>query len=238
MWRLAHDAFFAVLRSSALMPVRVTLRVATNIVAAALYIVYTRADLSRWGGVIYDSVFAQIPTETDPAEVDYTKNETSDPVSAAVARSTKHQARALHAFNPKLSETRRAQLSGRALLGGGAPGVRRLTPNTSTGTNTSIASWAKMMCWTVIDSGCSWHCHPHLSDLINTRACSDTMSGIDGKPQRVKCIGDLPALARDHMQRRVAAHPYPKRTLRTVLHRHAHFCRPALARLERGLRLQ
>ena len=50
LWRLAHDAFFAVLRSSALMPVRVTLRVATNIVAAVLYIVYTRADLSRWGG--------------------------------------------------------------------------------------------------------------------------------------------------------------------------------------------
>ena len=56
----------------------------------------------------------------------------------------------------------------------------------------------KMICWTVIDSGCSWHCHPHFEDLINTRKCDDTMSGIDGKPQRVKCIGDLPALARDH----------------------------------------
>ena len=55
-----------------------------------------------------------------------------------------------------------------------------------------------MVRWTVIDSGYSWHCHPHLADLTNTRACNDTMSGIDGKPQRVKCIGDLPALARDH----------------------------------------
>ena len=92
---------FTVLRSSPLMPMRVTLRVAANIVAAVLYIVYTRADLSRWGGGNIRLVFTQIPTATDPAEVDYTKHETNDPVSAAVARSTKHRSRALHAFNPK-----------------------------------------------------------------------------------------------------------------------------------------
>ena len=29
--------------------------------------------------------------------------------------------------------------------------------------------------------------------------CNDTMTGIDGKPQKVTCIGDLPALSRDHL---------------------------------------
>ena len=55
-----------------------------------------------------------------------------------------------------------------------------------------------MILWTVVDSGCSWHCHPHSEDLINTRKCNDTMAGIDGKARKVKCIGDLPALVRDH----------------------------------------
>ena len=55
----------------------------------------------------------------------------------------------------------------------------------------------RAICWAVIDSGCSWHCHPRADDLINQRPCNDTMSGIDGKPQRVKCIGDLPAFVRD-----------------------------------------
>ena len=56
-----------------------------------------------------------------------------------------------------------------------------------------------MLVWAVIDSGCSWHCHPYADDLINTRPCNDTMTGIDGKPQSVTCIGDLPALTRDHL---------------------------------------
>ena len=75
--------------------------------------------------------------------------------------------------------------SGRALLGGG---------------NTLKASdISKFVCWTIIDSGCSWHCHPHIKDLINRRPCNDTLTGVDGKPQKVSCIGDLPALARDHL---------------------------------------
>ena len=230
--RCAYDALHALFHSTVFTPARVVLRVAANIVAAGVYLVYhvlfttfitlvsegasasksrltrritvvrvvaralvhsTYADLSRLGGALYDSVFIQIPTETDPSEVDYTMNESADPLSIAVARPAKRPPRALHAFNSKLGTKRRNQLeTRRALLGAAA------ITSTTLATGRMVESWASMICWTVIDSGCSWHCHPHFADLINTRPCSDTMSGIDGKAQRVKCIGDLPALARDH----------------------------------------
>ena len=77
--------------------------------------------------------------------------------------------------------------TGRSLLG---------KPNSSL---PSIPDISSLICWSVVDSGCSWHCHPFEKDLINTRKCNDTMTGIDGQPQRVKCIGDLPALTRDHL---------------------------------------
>ena len=177
-------------------------RVAVTVYEAAQTLArVTYADLSRWGGAIFETVFnafsTEIPTETDPSVVDYTENETSDPVSEAVSRSVRRKPRALHAFNPKLGKTRRTQLEGRALLGGpGGLRIKRRTAAVQPGITKDALE--NMICWTVIDSGCSWHCHPHFEDLINTRKCDDTMSGIDGKPQRVKCIGDLPALARDH----------------------------------------
>ena len=49
----------------------------------------------------------------------------------------------------------------------------------------------------VLDSGCTMTCHPYASDLINHRPSNETMSGIDGKPKRVKLVGDLPVVARD-----------------------------------------
>ena len=49
----------------------------------------------------------------------------------------------------------------------------------------------------VLDSGCTMHCHPHESDLINRRPSRDTMSGIEGKKRKVTCIGDLPIVAKD-----------------------------------------
>eukprot|EP00965_Chrysotila_dentata_P051788 1718939-Pleurochrysis_carterae.AAC.1 len=35
----------------------------------------------------------------------------------------------------------------------------------------------------IVDSGCTWHIHPHISDLVNIRACDDRVAGIDGRPQ-------------------------------------------------------
>ena len=49
----------------------------------------------------------------------------------------------------------------------------------------------------IVDSGCTMHCHPIESDLINRRRTKETMSGIDGKCKAVKCIGDLPVAAID-----------------------------------------
>ena len=66
--------------------VAVTVYVAAQALARVTY-----ADLSRWGGAIFEAVFnafsTEIPTETDPSVVDYTGNETPDPLSVAVSRS-------------------------------------------------------------------------------------------------------------------------------------------------------
>ena len=47
----------------------------------------------------------------------------------------------------------------------------------------------------VVDSGASWHIHPHVRDLVNVRECTDTMSGLDRIVRRATHIGDLPVLA-------------------------------------------
>ena len=149
----------------------------------------TCMDLRSWGGVAIDKVLTSPPTPTKSAEPEYVKPK-------------RHKPRALHAVNNRASKVFRARMSkpssehstghvGRALLAGRSL-LGKVLPATQTLTDTANA-----VCWAVIDSGCSWHCHPHASDLINQRPCHDTMSGIDGKPQQVKCIGDLPALVRD-----------------------------------------
>ena len=176
------------------------MRDAARAVSATLHALArgTWADMSRWGGVVIDCVSSRRPSSTDPSQVEYQVK--LDPRAP----------KALHAFNPKLSSTRRAQLefgkntinsdleeharprNGRALLGRG-----RKRRSTSAATSSPSNQLESMLCWAVVDSGCSWHCHPIESDLINRRKCNDTMTGIDGKPQQVKCIGDLPVLVRD-----------------------------------------
>ena len=49
----------------------------------------------------------------------------------------------------------------------------------------------------VIDSGASFHMHPRLCDLSNTRPCADKIVGIDHAVHTCSQIGDLPMLARD-----------------------------------------
>ena len=53
----------------------------------------------------------------------------------------------------------------------------------------------------VMDSGCTFHCHPHQTDLINFRPRRERMIGISGVSCDVTGIGDLPVIARDHMGR-------------------------------------
>ena len=49
----------------------------------------------------------------------------------------------------------------------------------------------------VMDSGCTFHCHPHQSDLLNLRPLSERMMGIDGHACVITGIGDLPIVAKD-----------------------------------------
>ena len=130
------------------------------------------------GGVALDNVLTSLDNVL-------TSNPTpTDPSEVKYVKQKKRKPRALHAFNGN---------AGQAFLNKISPAIP------------APISAANSICWAVIDSGCSWHCHPYIDDLINQRPCRDTMAGIDGKPQRVKCIGDLPALVRDStgMWRRV-----------------------------------
>ena len=48
----------------------------------------------------------------------------------------------------------------------------------------------------VIDSGASFHVHPHAQDLINLRPCNNRIMGIDHRPHDCSSVGDMPVLAR------------------------------------------
>eukprot|EP00965_Chrysotila_dentata_P144586 4775759-Pleurochrysis_carterae.AAC.1 len=49
----------------------------------------------------------------------------------------------------------------------------------------------------IVDSGCTWHIHPHASDLVNVKPCEARVVGIDGRPQRCTVVRDLPIVAVD-----------------------------------------
>ena len=48
----------------------------------------------------------------------------------------------------------------------------------------------------IIDSGASFHVHPHSDDMTNLRPCSNRIMGIDHNPHNCSSIGDLPIKAR------------------------------------------
>ena len=54
-----------------------------------------------------------------------------------------------------------------------------------------------LMIHAVMDSGCTLHCHPVRSDLVNFRPIREVMIGIDGARCDVIGIGDLPIVAKD-----------------------------------------
>ena len=56
-----------------------------------------------------------------------------------------------------------------------------------------VTRWLRV----VIDSGCTWHVHNRLDDLVNTLPCSDII--VDANGHQVTCAfkGDLPLLAQD-----------------------------------------
>ena len=56
---------------------------------------------------------------------------------------------------------------------------------------------ADLAMWFIIDSGCTYHCHPVSSDLINQKRSHQHMVAADGSRHRITFIGDLPLVARD-----------------------------------------
>ena len=49
----------------------------------------------------------------------------------------------------------------------------------------------------IVDSGASFHVHPHLSHLTNLRPCTDRITGIDHKPHKCPQMGDLKIAVKD-----------------------------------------
>lgn len=56
----------------------------------------------------------------------------------------------------------------------------------------SVRRWTEL----VIDSGCTWHVHNRLEDLVNVRPCNDVIEDAAGKQMRCTKRGDLPLLIR------------------------------------------
>lgn len=48
-----------------------------------------------------------------------------------------------------------------------------------------------------LDSGCAWHVHTNLDDLVNVRPCEDTFSGVDNIVHGCSGVGDLPFVCLD-----------------------------------------
>lgn len=53
----------------------------------------------------------------------------------------------------------------------------------------------------IVDSGCTWHSHPEITDLINVRPCDERIACADGVEHRCTAIGDLPLVAINHTGR-------------------------------------
>ena len=54
-----------------------------------------------------------------------------------------------------------------------------------------LPSYVKPITLTM-DSGCAWHVHSCLDDLINVRPCEDTFAGVDNIVHGCSGMGDLP----------------------------------------------
>ena len=53
----------------------------------------------------------------------------------------------------------------------------------------------------IVDSGCTWHSHPEVKDLINVRPCTDKISCAGGVIHHASHIGDLPVVCHNQAGR-------------------------------------
>ena len=69
-------------------------------------------------------------------------------------------------------------------------------------TRHAITRWLQV----VIDSGCTWHVHNNLDDLINVVPCSDVIVDANGRSVTCGSKGDLPLLAKDSLGKEFHIH--------------------------------
>jgi len=53
----------------------------------------------------------------------------------------------------------------------------------------------------IVDSGCTWHSHPDVRDLVNVRECHERIACADGVEHACTAIGDLPLVSLDERGR-------------------------------------
>ena len=53
----------------------------------------------------------------------------------------------------------------------------------------------------IVDSGCTWHSHPDVRDLVNVRECHERIACADGVEHACTAIGDLPLVSLDEKGR-------------------------------------
>ena len=86
-----------------------------------------------------------------------------------------------------------------------SPKAKKETNDKSPSVGTVLRRLMHLTAWFIVDSGCTYHCHPTAGDLINSKPCSQHMIAANGSRHRITLIGDLPLLvrSRDGKLRRV-----------------------------------
>ena len=77
------------------------------------------------------------------------------------------------------------------------PSSENSKPNAHSSDGSVLHRIMHLATWFIIDSGCTYHCHPMADDLINAKPCSQHMIAADGSRHRITIIGDLPLMVRD-----------------------------------------
>ena len=130
---------------------------------------------------------ASAPPVTPPSD-ETTSTEHSAPLDAAVSPPPPRGRVGYALVGARSGKTKARARTSRALPARSSPSPPNAWP-----TRHHVTRWLRV----VIDSGCTWHVHNSLDDLINCVPCADVI--VDANGHKVTCPfkGDLPLLAQD-----------------------------------------
>ena len=146
---------------------------------------------------------------SSPADMPFTQLFVAIVLTAAVARDVRasHRSTWGHAINVDVNKWTRASPTSAASPLTSRATRRRSSGSTKRGPSAFLNAKAKSLTPSspssprsiaaVMDSGCTFHCHPRREDLINFKPCSECMTGIAGNKCMITGIGDLPIRSRD-----------------------------------------